>query len=323
MMRFLVTLALCALAFGQTAVRDFSFGNDLDASYTWDVNFANRTVWYSAAAYCDKDTYLTRTWVGLTAGFTATVMLYDKWTDTNGYIGYNTISQEIYIVYRGSDSVRNWITNLKFAKADYAYPGCADCNVHKGFYDAEQAVWPTVFTEVKRLKILYPSYKVVATGHSLGAAIATLTALDLVNNGYPTIVYNIGCPRIGDDNFAAYAASKITDIHRIVHDDDMVPHVPYEWMGFHHVAREFFEQSNGVIRPCDSTGEDESCSMQYRFGQTSVDSHSWYLKNYLDCTTVSTPHEAAEHLKYLARTQPKIAASEPTDAELYALPMLH
>jgi hypothetical protein len=119
--------------------------------------------------------------------------------------------------------------------------------------------------------------------------------------GYNVVMYNIGSPRVGDENFANYAKSQLPDIHRIVHDDDMVPHVPFESMNFHHVAYEYFEDKNGAVKKCNANGEDNSCGDQYRLAQTSVDAHSWYLGINVGCETVSTEEEAAQHRLYMQR----------------------
>lgn len=39
----------------------------------------------------------------------------------------------IAVVFRGSSSLRNWIANIDIIKTPY--PGCADCEVHAGFYE--------------------------------------------------------------------------------------------------------------------------------------------------------------------------------------------
>jgi hypothetical protein len=278
-------------------IRALAFISLLAASsaVTWDLQLANRTVWFDAAAYCSRSTYLTRTWVGPTAGFVATKVIYDLSTDTNGYIGYHPASSAIYVVFRGTNSLRNWIDDLKFAKADYPYPRCSGCEVHKGFYEAEQAVISGILSEVQRLKRVYPSYSVVITGHSLGAAIATLTAIDVFAAGYSVVSYNIGCPRVGDADFASWVNSIMPDTHRITHDNDMVPQVPLQSMNFHHLAYEYFEDVSHNIRRCSSNGEDPTCNDQYSLSQTSVDAHSYYLGNTVSCEYVSTALEAEQH----------------------------
>lgn len=55
-----------------------------------------------------------------------------------------------------------------------------------------QAAYPHVLAEVQRLKELYPTYSVKTTGHSLGGALAFLTQMDLIKDGYDVTMYNFG-----------------------------------------------------------------------------------------------------------------------------------
>mmetsp|Transcript_2098 Transcript_2098/g.1912 ORF Transcript_2098/g.1912 Transcript_2098/m.1912 type:complete len:235 (-) Transcript_2098:380-1084(-) len=76
----------------------------------------------------------------------------------------------------------------------------------------------------------YSGYTVVITGHSLGAALATHAALDIVLSGYVDssniIFYNYGCPRVGTYDFASAVEQNVPTLFRVVHYKDMVPHVP-------------------------------------------------------------------------------------------------
>jgi hypothetical protein len=72
----------------------------------------------------------------------------------------------IYVVYRGSTSISDWVNNLDAVLTDY--PRCSGCQVHKGFYGAEQSVISYVTQSVQTLKAKYPNYEVIVTGHSLG-----------------------------------------------------------------------------------------------------------------------------------------------------------
>jgi hypothetical protein len=55
---------------------------------------------------------------------------------------------------------------------------------------------------------------------------ATLTSLDLISSGYPVRMVNFGSPRVGNDEFSAYASSTIVDHTRNTHYKDMVVHIP-------------------------------------------------------------------------------------------------
>jgi len=255
---------------------------------------ANTSLWLSAAAYCGSSSYKTHKFAGPTTGFVVTAIIEDLPSDTEGYIGYLPSDKSIYVTFRGSSSIRNWITNLDAVKTAYtSYSECG-CQVHKGFYDAEQKVIGGILTEVKRLKSLstLSGYAVKTTGHSLGAALAQLTAMDLLKAGYSVAMYNFGQPRVGDKNFAAFATSKLST-SRVTHDKDIVPHIPVTaGMDFYHACFEVFENASGSVHTCSSSKdgtycEDSTCADQYQLAQTTVDDHLTYLGMSVSCEAVS------------------------------------
>ena len=72
----------------------------------------------------------------------------------------------IYVIFRGSTSIQDWVNNLDAVLTKY--DRCSGCEVHKGFYKAEQAVISYVISSVNTLRQKFPSYSVVVSGHSLG-----------------------------------------------------------------------------------------------------------------------------------------------------------
>lgn len=283
MLTLVVVLCIIAVAFGQFN----STGSSLLAAYNGAQS--EISLWLSTAAYCGKDSYKTRTFKGPTTGFVVTNVIFDSKTDMQGYVGYLPSDKSIYVVFRGSSSIRNWIQNLDTFKTSYtSYPEC-NCQVHKGFYLTEQAVIGSVISAVKALRTKYPSYGVKLTGHSLGAAIAQLTSMDLLKAGIPiTSLYDFGQPRIGDKAYATFANSKL-QIWRVTHNADIVPHIPFTTkMEFYQNCREEFENAAGVMKTCDTSCEDPTCTDQYAFSQTNADDHCNYMgiKN-CDCKTVS------------------------------------
>jgi hypothetical protein len=264
----------------------FAYLNDTLSGY--DNNQAQIALWLSAAAYCGKSQYKSHTFKGPTTGFVVTYVVSDPPTDTEGYVGYLPSDKSIYVAFRGSSSIRNWISNLDAWKTPYTtYPEC-NCQVHKGFYNAEQKVIGGIISAVKSLRSKYPSYAVKVTGHSLGAALAQLTSMDLVKAGYPTSVYNFGQPRTGDKVYASFATNKVST-WRVVHNKDCVPHLPMEaGMDYYHVCREEFENASGSLKTCDTSCEDPTCSDQYKGSETNVDDHLIYLGFPIsDCSAVS------------------------------------
>jgi hypothetical protein len=79
------------------------------------------------------------------------------------------------------------------------------------------------------------------TGHSLGAALATLGAS---RYGNVQGVYSFGSPRVGNDVFKEKFDVKT---YRIVNNDDIVARVPPPGV-YVHVGELKFIDSNGIIR---------------------------------------------------------------------------
>lgn len=81
-----------------------------------------------------------------------------------------------------------------------------------GFQIDLNSVYSDVLFEVTRLKALYPSAAIKTTGHSLGAALAQLTAMSLLKDGFEGItMINFGQPRTGDKAYAAFSNAKLAN----------------------------------------------------------------------------------------------------------------
>lgn len=243
----------------------------LATAYDWF--YGNITLYHSESTYCDPDSYLGREYAGPLSGFVTTHSITDDQHDTHGYIGYQPLTQSIAVAFRGSESVSNWLSDLDAVLTDY--PRCSGCKVHKGFYSAEQAVFPQVKYEVDRLLEKYPDYQVLVTGHSLGAALATLTAADLRLSGIDNIrLFNYGSPRVGNTAFADYYAAVVEDRNRVTHHKDIVPHTPMHER-FTHISGEHYEPDDAVTLVTCEGNEDPNCSYQWHI--TSIDDHMYYL----------------------------------------------
>ena len=81
-----------------------------------------------------------------------------------------------------------------------------------GFQLDLQSVYADVLSEVTRLHALYPTAAIKTTGHSLGAALAQLTAMNLLKDGFLGItMINFGQPRTGDKAYAAFSNAKLAN----------------------------------------------------------------------------------------------------------------
>jgi hypothetical protein len=134
------------------------------ASFDWAIG--NTSVVLSGDAYCEVSDYMTHKYVGYATGFVPLAPFEETSYDTQGYIGVMDSQQTIYVIFRGSTSITDWIDNLDAILTDYPY--CKDCEVHKGFYDTELAAYDLIVNLLVPIMSKYPSYQLVITGHSLG-----------------------------------------------------------------------------------------------------------------------------------------------------------
>jgi hypothetical protein len=130
----------------------------------------------------------------------------------------------------------------------------------------------------------YPTAKFYVTGHSLGAAVATIATAELFRNGINVSTFiHFASPRVGNSMFAKWWTATVkAEAIRITHYRDPVIHLPTFNDGFEHVPNEVFytNKESTRYRVCNG-GEDESCSWDY-IGWNK-DDHTMYIRKSTDC----------------------------------------
>ncbi|RFC41545.1 MAG: N-acetyl-anhydromuramyl-L-alanine amidase AmpD, partial [Verrucomicrobia bacterium] len=131
-------------------------------------------------------------------------------------------ASRVVVAYRGSKELGDWLGNLEFLQQEQLTLG----RVHRGFSQAFAVVREALFTTLtdhdpESRKELW------LTGHSLGGALALLTAAELPNPGRITGIYTFGQPRAGLTDFQ----TKVDEVFvgryfRFVNFDDVVPRIP-------------------------------------------------------------------------------------------------
>lgn len=172
------------------------------------------------------------------------VRFFDK-LSTQCYIASN--DQFAIVAFRGSEIwKKEGKVDLKKVMADLKadvdirltdWP--AGGKVHRGFKEALEEVWFDLLPHLKQLH--RKGCKIWMTGHSLGAALATLCAS---RYGYVQGVYSFGSPRVGDEGFSEKFAVKA---YRIVNSEDIVSRVPPRG-AYVHVGELKFIGRDGILR---------------------------------------------------------------------------
>ncbi len=187
-------------------------------------------------------------------------------TDTQLAIVEDASQQIGTIVFRGSSSDRDWTINFKTDvqeqewsredKKEYreemrtvaetvkeeknlVYPSTYGTptnpvKMHSGFVSAYLSVRDDIHKHIQE----HAAKRYRVTGHSLGAALATLCAVDLQYNFGDRITieaYTFGSPRVGNPAFVESFSRRVPDSWRVVNGWDAVAGLPAPWQGYRHV----------------------------------------------------------------------------------------
>ena len=157
---------------------------------------------------------------------------------TMGIIARNDADPtDVFVAIRGTEGVWEWLQDFKFLPVPF--PKVAGAGLTEdGFtsmylsFSLTLGPTPTFMADVEAL--LPANAKVTVTGHSLGAALATLFALDMsVNTKFQTTAYTLASPRVGDLTFHNLFNHVVPDAFRVANRLDIVPKTPPPLFYFH------------------------------------------------------------------------------------------
>ena len=117
-------------------------------------------------------------------------------------------------------SSKDFLTDINVKKIDIendlSISQASNIKVHNGFYNSYMSVKSQIDNILNELK-LEEYDEIIITGHSLGGALATICALDLVNNINNLIIhmYNFASPHVGNKDFVKLYNSKVNNSFRI------------------------------------------------------------------------------------------------------------
>ncbi|KAK7340458.1 hypothetical protein VNO77_21161 [Canavalia gladiata] len=186
-----------------------------------------------------------------------------SWVATqSSYVGYVAVCdnkeeikrlgrRDVVVAYRGTTTCLEWLENFRATLTNLRIPCTTKRAFEKNIEGSEAMVesgFLSLYTsslsansslmslqdmireEISRIFETYSGepLSLTVTGHSLGAALATLTAFDLktVFPKLPVTVISFGGPRVGDRSFRRKLESQGTKVLRIVNSDDVITKVP-------------------------------------------------------------------------------------------------
>jgi len=161
------------------------------------------------------------------------------------------------IVFRGSESIKDWINNIKFFKKRLI----KNIKVHSGFLN--QLICDDTFKKMKecvRENIQKnPDWEWYVTGHSLGAGLSVLTGYFMSKIFKNTLwtVLSLASPRIGNKDFKS-DIEKISNLRhfRICNNRDIITAMPM-W-GYYHTGYNILYNPKKSV--CDEKGYNPNVS---------------------------------------------------------------
>ncbi|CAO1945346.1 unnamed protein product [Urochloa humidicola] len=184
------------------------------------------------------------------------------WSLESNWMGYVAVAtdagaarlgrRDIVVAWRGTKRAAEWANDLDITLVPAAGvvgpgPGWSQPAVHRGFLSVytssnstsrfnKQSAREQMLAEIKRLLDAYKgeNCSITLTGHSLGAALSTLAAIDIVTNGHnirafsndtvPVAAIVFGSPRVGDDQLKkAFDSTPGARLLRVRNAPDLVP----------------------------------------------------------------------------------------------------
>jgi len=201
-----------------------------------------------------------------------------------GYFGVDTVKHQIVIGFRGtlvgglSDLIAGQlIEEIVGAVVDLLTGGVQlwgdlpDVKVASYYGEAAPLLMDMTLSALNFME-KYPGYSVLVTGHSLGGALASITATNLQRSlkGQREIyLVTFGQPRTGNSAYAEYVDKMLVNSSfRVVANKDLVPHVPLEIIGAYHHGVEIWYPAGGEYpgnvpcnyMECTASDEDTQCS---------------------------------------------------------------
>tara|TARA_R110001592_G_scaffold265951_2_gene531579 strand:- start:9889 stop:10533 length:645 start_codon:yes stop_codon:yes gene_type:complete len=144
----------------------------------------------------------------------------------------------VYVSFRGTNNVRNIVSDVRFIPWYSKRFGWT----HKGFLTSFRKLKPSLSRVI--LKYYQPGYRIIFTGHSLGAAVSQLAVVWAAHH-FPNL--SVSCitfasPKVGYSSFGN-RIKKLFHL-RVYNPDDPVTMIPPGWF-YKHFASDTLKVKDG------------------------------------------------------------------------------
>ncbi|CAD5221303.1 unnamed protein product [Bursaphelenchus okinawaensis] len=205
-----------------------------------------------------------------------------------GFTGVAHEDKVVFLAYRGTAGFFQLITETYQTAFQPMVEAKIGGNVSEYFYGVyENLQTAGLNEEVLALANQYPDYRIWITGHSLGGALASISAAELVKiqniSSDRILIITFGEPRTGDSEYANNYDALVPNTYRVVNQRDIVPHLPplrlFDYI--HHSQEVWYEYGMANISEY-KTCPAESCDCSNQYGDLySVADHLTYYMEFI------------------------------------------
>lgn len=243
--------------------------------------------------------------------------------DTEVVVVSHDKSKILSVVFRGTVDLKNFVTDAEILMRPFCVPeeesdanssdiqdkkyhsiSSISCNdhsenqihVHQGFYDSVfgDGLYHRILKSIQDVKAKHPEYRVITTGHSMGAAASVLTAVALhteseISNEEAITSINFGCPLIGNEEWYNWVNSLRPNLNiwRYVHQHDVVTRLPA--IKFWHVGHTL-QMDGDMIR---------AYYLHYGSSQNAGVPHGWETYSLISSPIGTYEHLMIHYVNYL------------------------
>jgi len=264
----------------------------------------------SAAAYCTEQSWLTQMTCGsICNNLTGYEFFYSyNYTIDNDQtvqfiMIYNPSSKRFVTAFQGTKGITQLIEEiLQSMPVNYTMHNIPNAQLEEYFGNYYTQYLRTNFLiQIQAAINQFSDYQFVFTGHSLGGALTTIAGVDAILSGFVsasnTLMYTYGSPRVGNYYLAQAADPLFGGVYRVVHYQDIVPHIPpcnlgdencslsnplvigpITWSPWHIGTEIWYTETFSSYQTCTTNlGEDPLCSDSVPLLECSITDHTHYF----------------------------------------------